>query len=57
MSKDKKGLKPVPYRPNLPELSPMPPADLGELIMRIAERGRKKTAVFENIVEAPERIQ
>jgi hypothetical protein len=56
MSKDKKGLKPVPYKPNLPELT-MPPADLGELIVRIAERGRKKTAVFENIVEAPERIQ
>jgi hypothetical protein len=54
---DKKNPKPVPYRPNLPDLKPPQADELANIILRISESGRNKRTEFENRVEAPKRIQ
>jgi hypothetical protein len=54
---DKKNTKLAPYKVNLPDIKPPRTEELADLILRIAEDGRIKTAKFENIVTTPERIQ
>lgn len=57
MSSDKKNSKPVPYKPNLPELSSPATEEPAGLTSRLNIKDQEKAEEFENIVEAPKRLQ